>query len=95
MDYLQISPYPAKVSGQNIELAPALNLGSRNPKCSLNLMESNSSFSMEEESISLQEAEVCSSWPVQWWHTREFSQRMKPTASEGQKAVSCAVRTTG
>ena len=76
-NHLEISPYPAKVLRQYIYLAATLNLGSRNPKCSLHLMKSNSSFSSEEESILLKENEVCFSWPIRWWHTREASQRLR------------------
>lgn len=51
MNHLEISPYPSKVLRQYIYLAVVLHLGSRNPKCSLSVRESNSTFSREEESI--------------------------------------------
>ena len=50
---LEISPYAAQILRHYIHLAATLNLGSRNPKYSLNLMESNLAFSREEESLLL------------------------------------------
>lgn len=75
MNHLEISPYPSKVLRQYIHLAVVLHLGSRNPRCSLNVRESNSTFSREEESIWLEKDEACCSQPIQWWHTRQCSQK--------------------
>lgn len=77
MNHLEISPYPTKVLRQYLYLAATLNLGSRNPKRSLNLMESYSSSSSKEESICLKEDGVCFFWPIRWWHTWESSHSLR------------------
>lgn len=80
-----------QVLRQDIYLAATLNLRCRNPKCSLNLMESNSSFSREEKSVLL----ACFSWPICWWGHRGLLLKAEDLERVKAKAVSCGLWPTG
>lgn len=93
MSHLEISPYPPKVLRQHVYLPVTFHLGSRNPKCSLNVMERNSSLNREEESILLEEHEACCACPFSSG-TQGSPSNSIPQAGDVKKLPDCTVWST-